>query len=254
MKLKDKVALVTGSSSGIGRGIAIGFAKECADIIVNYHRRRDAANEVVALIKKLGRRAIAIGADVSDADQVSSLLNRGWNEFGKIDILVNNAGITKECPLREVSEELWDKILGVNLKGYFLCSQAVSRKMIENKINGAIINISSVNAFQVEPNRGPYDISKAGINTLTKSLAVELGPHNIRVNAIAFGTIQGTNIDGNFFGDNTTLDRIISKIPLGYLGTVEDCVGPAIFLASDDSRYIDGETIVVDGGLSVKQY
>ena len=254
MRLRDKVVLVTGSSSGIGRGIAIGFAKEGAHVIVNYHRRKDSAKEVVKIIEGLERRAIAIGADVSNAKEVEKLVNQGWAEFGKIDILVNNSGITKECPLQKLSEELWDRILNVNLKGYFLCSQTVSRKMVENKIHGTIINISSVNAFQVEPNRGAYDISKGGINTLTKSLAVELGPYNIRVNGIALGTITGTNIDGDFFGDSEISDRIIAKVPLGCLGTVDDCVGPAIFLASDDSHYIHGETIVVDGGLSVKQY
>ena len=254
MRLENKVALVTGSSSGIGKGIAIGFAKEGADIIVNYNRRGDLANEVAKIIESLGRKVIVAKANVSNSDEVNNMVNRGWDEFGKIDILVNNAGITLECPLLELSEENWDNVLNVNLKGTFLCSKAVARKMVENKVKGKIINISSTNAIEVEINRGVYNTSKGGINLLTRSLASELGRFGINVNGIAFGSIRGTNIDGGFLDNSEVVEKIIDKTPLGYIGSVDECVGPAIFLATDDSKYVQGEIIVVDGGSTILKF
>jgi len=254
MRLKDKVALITGSSSGIGKGIAIGYAKEGANIIVNYNHRKEAANEVAKIIKNLGRKAIVIKADVSNKDEVDNMVNKGIEEYGKIDILVNNSGITKECLLLNLSEEMWNKIINVNLKGAFLCSQAVAKKMINSNTKGKIINISSNNSFMVEPKRGPYCISKGGMDTLTKSLAAELGSYGINVNGMALGTIKGTNIAGDFFENKEIIAKIVANIPLGRLGTVEDCVGPAIFLASEESSYFQGETIVMDGGLTILEF
>jgi len=255
MKLQGRVALVTGSSSGIGRGIAIGFAKEGADVIVNYNTSKDFAEETANIIKNLGRKAVVIQANVAKLGEVIRLVDKAWSEFGKIDILVNNAGISPEVPFLELDEETWDKVLDINLKGAFLCSQAVARKMIENEIAGKIINVSSVNAFQVEPGRIHYNVSKAGMDMLTKSMAVELGPYDINVNGIAPGVITGTRIVPEGFMDDPRFKEAITlKAPLARIGTVEDCIGAAIFLASDDSKYIQGHTIVIDGGLTVPQY
>lgn len=254
MRLKEKVVLVTGSSSGIGKAIALGFANEGANVIVNYNHRKESANEVVGDIKKLGRKSIAIKADVSKIGEVNNLVNKAWNEFGKIDVLINNAGITKKCSLLDISEKMWDDIINVNLKGTFLCSQAIARKMVENKIKGKIVNISSINSVEVEINRGPYNTSKGGVNLLTKSLAVELGRFGISVNGIILGTIAGTNIAGDFFNNEKIIKKILTKTPVGYIGRPEDVVGPALFLATDDSRYVQGELIVVDGGLSILKF
>lgn len=254
MRLKGKVVLVTGSSSGIGKGIALNFAKEGANVIVNYHKRVESAHEVAREIKRLGREAIVVKADVSSADEVSNMVSIGWEKFGKIDILVNNSGITRRCSLIETELEQWNDILNVNLTGVYLCSQAVAKKMVQDGIYGKIINISSINSYQVEVNRGPYNASKGGVNALTRSLAVELGPHHINVNAIAFGNIAGTNIDSEFLMNKDIVTGIIARTPLRYIGTVEDCVGPALFLATDDSKYVQGEIIVVDGGMTILQF
>jgi len=254
MILKNKVALVTGSSSGIGRGIAIGLAKEGSNVIVNYNKREKEAKEVVQEIKGIGRDAISICADVSNKEQVTNMVNKGWEEFGKIDILVNNSGIARAASIIEMEEDDWDKVLDVNLKGAFLCGQAVAKKMVNNAIKGKIINISSVNGFQAEKDRCNYNASKGGLNALTQSMAAELGEYGINVNAIAIGVVSGTNIDENFFGNQDGLNVIVAKTPIGRLGTLEDCSNLTVFLASDKSNFIQGEIIVLDGGLTTLQY
>jgi NAD(P)-dependent dehydrogenase (short-subunit alcohol dehydrogenase family) len=254
MQLKNKVALITGSSSGIGKGMAIEFAKEGANIIVNYNKRAKSANKVAKIINDLGRKAIVVGADISKKEDVDRLVNKGWEELGKIDILVNNSGISREVPFLKMKEEEWDKTLNINLKGAFLCSQAVAQRMVKNKIKGKIINISSVNGFQAEINHAHYNSSKGGLNALTQSLAAELGQYKINVNGIAVGVVPGTNIDPKFFGDKEIIEKMLSKIPIGRFGTVEDCAEVAVFLASSKSDYIHGETIVLDGGLTIIQY
>jgi len=254
MRLKNKVALVTGSSSGIGKEIALNFAKEGANIIVNYHTRFESAQEVAKKIRQMGRKAIVIKADVSNLDEVANMVNIGWEKYGKIDILVNNSGITRKCSIIDTKLEQWNEVLNVNLTGVYLCSRIVAKKMIQNCIHGKIINISSINSYQVEINRGSYNTSKGGINSLTRSLAVELGPYHINVNAIAFGNIAGTNIDSEFLKDKDVVAEIINRTPLRYIGTVEDSVGPTLFLATEDSKYIQGEIIVVDGGMTILQF
>ena len=256
MELNNKVALVTGSSSGIGKGIAIGFAKEGAKLIINDIKGKKETEEVVKIIKKLGSDAIVVGADVSSKKEVDDLINIGWEKFGKIDILVNNAGISFDTVFLEVTEQEWDKTIDTNLKGAFLCSQAVAKKMIKNNIKGKIINVSSVNAFQAEKKRTSYDASKGGLSALTQTIAVELGEYGINVNAIAPGVVAGTNIDvsNSFFSNKGLVDRILDKTPLNRMGTVEDCANVAIFLASNKSDFIQGEIIVLDGGLTVLQF
>jgi len=254
MQLKNKVALVTGSSSGIGKGIAIGFAKEGAKIIINHYRNEKEAKKVVKTIKEIGSSAIAIDADVSIKEEVNNLVNTGWEKFGKIDILVNNAGIVHTTPFLEIKEEEWDRIINVNLKGAFLCGQIVAQRMVKNGIKGKIINISSVNGFQVEKNLAAYDSSKGGLIALTKTMGVELGEYGINVNAIAPGVVSGTNFNKEFFNNKDVVNKVLSKTPVHRLGTVEDCANLAVFLASDKSDFIQGEIIVLDGGLTILQF
>jgi len=254
MQLKGKVALVTGSSSGIGKGIALSFAKEGASIIIDHYRSDKEAEEVVKTIEEIGSSAIAIDADISIREEVKNLVDSGWERFGKIDILVNNAGICKTASFLEINEELWDRTIDINLKGAFLCGQLVAQKMVKNCIKGKIINITSVNGFQAEKNLVAYDSSKAGMIALTKNMASELGEYGINVNAIAPGCIIGTNIQDDWFGDKDSINKVLSKTPLHRFGTVEECANLAIFLASDKSDFIQGEIIVLDGGLTILQF
>ncbi len=256
MQLKNKVALITGSSSGIGKGIAIGMAKEGAKLIINDNVGKKEAEEVVKIIEEIGSSAIAVKADVSKKKEVDNLVNIGWEKFGKIDILVSNAGIAYCTPFIEIKEEEWDRTININLKGAFLCGQAVAQKMIKNGIKGKIINVTSVNSFQSEKNRVSYDSSKGGLSALTRTMAAELGEYGINVNAIAPSVVPGTNIDvdDNFFSNKDIVHKILDKTPVNRMGSVEDCANAAIFLASDKSGFIHGEIIVLDGGLTILQF
>lgn len=255
MRFEDKIVFITGSSSGIGKEIALAFAKEGADVVINYYSREKEAKEIAEQIIKMGRRALVIKADVSKKNDVVEMIEKIWNYYGRIDVFVNNSGITKEVSLLSITEEQWDCILNVNLKGAFLCNQAVARKMVENKIKGHIINISSSNAFEVEINRGAYNTSKGGLNLLTKSFAAELGRFGIHVNGVAYGSISGTNIAGDFFDkDGETVKKVINKTPLGYIADTKESVGPVFFLASEESSYVQGEIILIDGGLTTIKF
>ena len=254
MQLKDKVALITGSSSGIGKGIAIGMAREGAKIIIDHYRSEKDAKEVVNIIEEIGGSAIAIDADVSIKEEVNNLVNTGWEKFGKIDILVNCAGMLINTSFLEIKEEEWDRTLSVNLKGTFLCSQIVAQKMVDNGIKGKIINITSINGFQAEKKLTSYGSSKGGLIALTQSMAIELGEYGINVNAIAPGVVSGTNINKDFFDNKDIVNKVLSKTPLHRLGTIEDCANLAVFLASSKADFIQGEVIVLDGGLTVLQF
>ena len=228
MLLKDKVALITGSSCGIGRGVALNMAKEGAKVIIDHFRNEKDAMEVVDIIKSSGGTAIAIDADVSIKKEVENLVEKGWEEFGRIDILVNNAGIAPATPFLEITEKEWDRTINVNLKGTFLCSQAVAKRMVENNIKGKIIVTTSINGFQAEKFRVSYDSSKGGLIALTQTMASELGKYGINVNAIAPGVVEGTNIDEGFFNDEDIVNKIISQTPLNRFGC-QDCANLAVF-------------------------
>ena len=254
MRLKDKNALVTGSSRGIGRAIALGLAKEGADVVVNYHSHKESAEQMVGIIKSLGRQAISVKADVGQMKDINKLVGEAWNFLEKIDILVNNAGIVLASPFLKTSQGAWNRTLAVNLTGAFFCSQMVAKKMIENKIKGKIINVSSANAFQVEVNRSAYNASKGGMDAVTLSMAAELGPYGINVNGIAPGYIAGTEIGPKEFLESKAIQaEYLNKIPLERFGEVDDCVGAVVFLASNEANYIHGHTIVIDGGLVIQQ-
>jgi len=248
LSLEGKVAIVTGGSVGIGRGIALEFAKAGADVVVA-SRRLAPLEEVAQEIKALGRRSLAVQTDVSKKSDVENLAQRVMGEFGGIDILVNNAGIDAKYygPLQDWPEDEWDEVMAVNLKGCCLCSRAVSHKMIEQK-RGNIINIASVLGLIRNQNKtGPYSLAKAGMITFSRGLAFELAPYNIRVNCILPGLIRTPMTEYRWDNPEGIKDSE-SKILLGRIGNPGDISSVALFLASDASSYIEGETIVVDGG------
>jgi len=253
MKLKQRIALVTGSSSGIGKGIALRLAQEGADVVIQYHSRKQEANEVVKDIRELGRRAVAFQTDLGEVSQIHSLVHQAWEAFGRIDILVNNAGTLVSSIFSEVSEKDWDTVVDINLKAVFFCTQAVAKKMIESRIRGKIINVSSCSAILGEPYLTAYCASKGGVDMLTRSLAIELGPHKININGIAPGFIEGTNL--SFFEPARNpmfLKHCLLITPCKRFGKVEDLLGVVVLLASDESDFIQGETIVVDGGMTIQ--
>ena len=247
-KLAGKVALITGSSSGIGQGIAIGLARDGADIVINYSGHIEGAQETQKQIDALGRRSIIVQADVSKVAECRTLIQSGWDGLGKVDILVNNAGVEKGSDFVDVTEADYDMVLGVNLKGAFFTTQAFAQRVISANLPGRVINISSVHEDMVFPHFATYCASKGAMRMLMRDLAVELGPKNITVNNIAPGAII-TPINKGLLNDKAKLDPLLANIPLGRMGTVEDVSALACFLASDQAAYITGSTYVVDGGL-----
>jgi NAD(P)-dependent dehydrogenase (short-subunit alcohol dehydrogenase family) len=243
--LKRKFALVTGGSRGIGKAIALAFAEAGADVAVASLTQKK-LEETAAEIRKLGRRSIAIQADTSKKADVERMTRRVLDEFGVIDILVNNAGIIIRGPILEFAEEDWDKLMDIDLKGYFLCAQAVSKVMAGQK-KGNIINITSQYAYRVTPGFGVYAVAKAGIVMLTRALAQELSSYGVRVNAIGPGLIK-TDFSKASWSNPDFLKKYEASMPLGRVGYTDDIIGSALLLASDASSYITGHTIVIDGG------
>jgi NAD(P)-dependent dehydrogenase (short-subunit alcohol dehydrogenase family) len=250
-RLRDKRALVTGADRGIGRAIAIGLAEAGADVAVLYNSGAEAAAHVVASIGKTGRNAIAIQADVSAVDQVRNALDLAERALGGLDILVNNSGVTARTPFLDVTENEFDRILAVNLKGTFLVSQYAATLMIASRTRGSIINVTSTSAQRAALGLVPYQASKAGVTMLTQGMALELAPYLIRVNEICPGVTE-TDINRAVLADPDVRAQRIGAIPLGRLGTPEDHVGAAVYLASDESSFVTGSTIIIDGGISVK--
>jgi dehydrogenase/reductase SDR family protein 4 len=245
--LDGKVAIVTGGRRGIGRAIALALAKAGTDVALGDRVIDNGALEGVAEeVKKLGRRSLAIQADITKKAEVDNLVRKTAAEFGSIDILVNNAAMNIRAPLLELNEEGWDKVIDTDLKGYYLCSQAAAKIMVRQK-RGNIINIASTAAMYTAPEMGAYCIAKAGVVMLTRILAVELAKYNIRVNAVAPSMVK-TKFSQPLWADAKTLGEIEAGIPLGKLAEPEDIVGSVLFLASEASAYITGHTLVVDGG------
>ncbi len=247
MHLEGKVALVTGASRGIGRAVAIQLAQSGADVAVNYSGSEAAAQETVDAILALGRKAIKIKANVANAEEVAAMVEETHKTFGHIDILVNNAGITRDGLLMRMKDEDFDAVINTNLKGTYLCMKQASRLMMKQK-SGHIVSLSSVvgvigNAGQVN-----YAASKAGVIGMTMSLARELGPRGVTVNAVAPGFIE---TDMTEVLSDEVKEGLKASIPLGTLGHVEDVAKTIAFLASDDAKYITGQTIHVDGGMAM---
>ena len=247
--LEGKVAIITGGRRGIGRAIALAFAEAGADIAVCDQVIEDGELEAVAKeIEGLERRSLAIQADVTRRTDIENMVQRAIDEFGFIDILVNSAAINISAPLLELREDGWDRMIDTDLKGYYLCSQAVGKRMVDRK-KGNIINMASSAALKATPGAGAYCIAKAGVVMLTRVLAQELAGYNIRVNAIAPYYVM-TKFSEERWGNPEIRKQLESRTPLGRLAETGDIIGSALFLASDASSYITGHTIVVDGGLN----
>ena len=249
-RLSGTRVLVTGSSKGIGRGIALRLAQDGADVVINYNSDPGGADAAVAEIRTLGRHAVALKGDVGTVDGVRTLIADSVKALGGLDVLVNNAGIERHAAFWDVTEADFDAVLNVNLKGVFFATQAFVQHCRAAGQPGRVINISSVHEDLAFPNFAAYCAAKGGLRMLTRTLAVELGPLGITINNIAPGAIE-TPINAALLNDPVKLASLRGQIPLGRLGKPEDVSGLAAFLASAESAYVTGSTYFVDGGLTV---
>jgi NAD(P)-dependent dehydrogenase (short-subunit alcohol dehydrogenase family) len=242
--MSDKTAVVTGASRGVGEHLARALARDGANVVVHYHTHRESADALVAEITSLGGRAVACGGDVSEPGDVKTLLSAALDTFGGVDILINNAGINIDGPLLEMREQDWSRVLDVNLKGPFLCTQAFGRIMVDAGA-GKILNISAVTSVQARPGAANYCSSKAGLNMLTKCSALELAPA-VQVNGMALGYFQSRLVQENF--TESQLQAVCEQTPLGRMGHMNELEQLALFLVSGGSNFVTGQTIVIDGG------
>jgi 3-oxoacyl-[acyl-carrier protein] reductase len=247
MLLESRVALVTGASRGIGRAVALALAGAGSDVAINCAGRIEAAEEVAGEIRSIGRRALVVKANVADPAEVNEMVKTVLSELGRLDILVNNAGITRDNLVMRMSEDDWDSVISVNLKGSFNCARAVTRSMLKARY-GRIVNISSVVGISGNAGQANYASSKAGLIGFSKTLAKELGSRNITVNVVAPGFIE-TDMTSAMPDD---LKKSMSdKISLGRLGKPEDVAAAVVFLVSEQASYITGQVLAVDGGLVI---
>jgi glucose 1-dehydrogenase len=249
MYLEDKVAIVTGGSSGIGQAIALAFAREGAAVAVNYARNAEGAEAAVKEIEGRGGRAIAIQADVSKPEDVKNLVRQTVQHFGRLDVMVNNAGVEHKMPFLETPLELWEEVISVNLTGPWLGCQEAARQMVEQGGPGRIVNISSVHEDVAMPTNSPYCAAKGGLRMLTRTIAVELAPHGITVNNVAPGAIE-TPMDAPLEANTSEMSQLLSEIPLGRMGHPEEVAALAVYLASGDAAYVTGSTFSIDGGMA----
>lgn len=245
-KLKDKVAIVTGASKGIGASIAIHLAAEGASVVVDYSSSQEGADKVVQEITKNGGKAIAIQANVSKPEDIQRLFSEAIKAYGKVDILINNAGIYEFLPLEGITPEHFHKMFDLNVLGLILTSQEAAKHF--GKDGGSIVNISSLASTAALANASVYSATKAAVDAVTKSLAKELGPRNIRVNSINPGMVETEGVHTAGFDKSDLRKEIESQTPLGRIGQPEDIAPAAIFLASDDASWITGETLFISGG------
>ncbi len=250
MEFDQKVVIVTGADSGIGRGIALQFAQQGATVIVNYAHAQDKAEEVKQTIEKGNGKAFVIQADVSQYQQAIGLIQQTVEQFNRLDVMVNNAGMEIHSPFLDVTEQMFDRVVSVDLKGAFFCAQAAASEMVKRKTPGRIINISSVHEDLAMPQNVPYCCAKGGLRMLTRTICLELAPYNITVNNIAPGAID-TPIDADVKADPEKMAALLKEIPLHRMGQPAEIGKMAVYLASDAASYITGATFIVDGGLSV---
>jgi glucose 1-dehydrogenase/3-oxoacyl-[acyl-carrier protein] reductase len=247
VRLRGKVALITGASRGIGRGIAEVFAEEGADVAVNYIASAGPAEEVAEWIRGKGRRAITCKADVASRTEVEAMIDQIWRELGPIDVLVNNAGIETIVPFLELTDEQWTRLTDVNLRGEWLCSQVYCRRVITEKRKGNIVMIGSIQAGKVLPGRTHYAPTKLGLEALTRNMSAEMTPFGIRVNCVHPGLID-TDMTAWVMKRPDLLPGILAQISLGRAGQPREIGTVVAFFASDDSSYLTGQSIHVDGG------
>ncbi len=246
MRLKDKVALVTGSSRGVGRAVALGFAEEGAKLLINYTSNEKAANEVVKAVQALGSEAVAVKADVAQKTEAEKLVGAAVETFGKLDILVNNAGFTRPSLMLKMTEDQWDQVVDIHLKGAFLCAQAAGLQMKEQK-SGKIINVTSVAGLVGTVGQINYSAAKGGLLSMTKSIARELARYNVCCNVISLG-IVATDMTKKIRSDEKLKEIYMNRILLKRFAEPKDISPAFAFLASDESNYITGQLLCVDGG------
>lgn len=248
--LTGKVAIITGGASGIGRATAIRFAKEGINVVINYRSREVEANELVNIVKEIGVDALAIRADTTNKNEMESLVKQTIDHFGAFHIMVNNAGIQSDIPSHTMPIDEFDKVIDVNLRGTFIGCQLALKHFMDRKFKGSIINISSVHEIIPWPHYAHYSASKGGVKLMTQSLALEYARVQIRINNIAPGSINTPINAKNFKTPEAKRDADLF-VPMGYVAEPEEIASVAAFLASKESKYITGQTIVADGGLSL---
>ena len=250
-RLAGKVALITGSDSGIGQATAIEFAKEGADVVVHFLHDVDGAEQTRTAVTAEGGKAIVVRADVSDEDQVASMFDQAVDTFGSIDILMNNAGVDASgTPVAELSTDVWDRAIRTNVYGYFFCCRRFAQLRLAAGGGGKIINVSSVHADNPNPGGSDYDCSKGAIRMLTRTLALELAPHNINVNSLAPGMVL-TPFNQPAIDDPKLLEEQVQSIPMKRAAQPSEIAKVAVFLASSDADYVTGASYVIDGGLMI---
>jgi glucose 1-dehydrogenase len=248
MQLENKVAVVTGASSGIGKAIALAFAGEGAAVTVDYRSHPDEAEAMVEQIKDAGGRAIAVRADITKPEDAKNLVQSTVEEFDRLDIIVNNAGMERKMPFLQTPFEVWNQAIAVNLTGPWLGCQEAARQLVEQGGPGRIINVSSVHEDRPMPTNSPYCAAKGGVRMLMRTIAVELAPYCITVNNIAPGAID-TPMDAPLKKHPDQMEELLSEIPLGRMGEPEEVAALAVYLASDASAYVTGSTFTIDGGM-----
>ncbi|MGH9572915.1 MAG: SDR family NAD(P)-dependent oxidoreductase [Candidatus Acidiferrales bacterium] len=247
MKLKGKISIVTGAGRGIGRGIAEVLADDGADVAVNYIDEPEQAEQVAASIRAKGRRSVAVKADVSKRNEVEAMVERVWDELGPIDLLVNNAGIETIVPFLELTDEQWTRLTDINLRGAWLCSQVLCRRVIQTKRSAAIVNIGSIQAGKVLPGRTHYAPAKLALEALTRNVSAEVAPAGVRVNCVHPGLID-TPMTAWVMKHPDLLPGVLAQISLGRAGTPWEIGSVVSFLCSDEAKYVTGQSIFVDGG------
>lgn len=251
MQLKDKVAIVTGGDTGIGKAISLACAREGAAVVIDYHGEAPPAKALVAEIERLGARAIAVGADVADPEQVDALVATAVKAFGGLDILVNNAGIEEKHPFLETPFALFRRIVEVDLGGVWLCTQAAGKQMVKQRRGGRIVNISSIHEELAMPTNAAYCAAKGGVRMLMRTVALELAKERITVNNVAPGAVD-TPMDADLKRNPSEYRTLLDEIPLGRMARPEEIAGLVVFLASEAAQYITGATYVIDGGMTKK--
>jgi glucose 1-dehydrogenase len=249
MQLPDKVAVVTGGDTGIGKAIARRLAQEGASVVVDYHGDPAPAETLVDEIENFGGRACAVSADISKPDDVEELIRQAVVHFGQLDVLVNNAGVEEKHPFLETPIEVWNKVISVDLTGPWLCSQVAAKQMVRQRRGGRIINISSVHEELTMPTNAPYCAAKGGLRMLMRTIAVELAPHNVTVNNVCPGAVD-TPMDEALKKKPKEYETLLDEIPLHRMAKPEEIASMCVYLASEEAAYVTGASFVIDGGMS----